>query len=88
MEVLCINKSAVKHPTNRSFIKAQQVCFPPAAQNLYKRSQRFQRRSPELPADTSNLLAKILPLLPGKKITQDPVQWVLAPEPQFRDFSS
>lgn len=58
MEVLCINESAVKHPTNRSFIKAQQVCFPPAAQNLYKCSQRFQRRSPELPADTSNLLAK------------------------------
>lgn len=58
MEVLCINKNAVNQTTNRSFIKAQQVCFSPAVKNLFKCTQILQQHVSNLQGGIGDLLAK------------------------------
>lgn len=60
MEVLCIDKNAVNHTTNRSRIQAQQVCFPPAAETPSSALKYFSNVS-NLQGDIRDLLAKSHP---------------------------
>lgn len=87
MEVLCIDKNAVNHTTNRSFIKAQQVCFPPAVENSFQCTQIFQQHVSNLQGDIKDLLAKSHPYCQRDSM-KDIVQQVLAQKLHFWDSSS
>lgn len=58
MEVSCINKNAVNHKTNRSFIKAQQVCFSSAVENPFSHIPILYQHITNLQGDIGDLLAK------------------------------
>lgn len=83
MEVSCINKNAVNHTTNRSFIKAQQMCFSSAVESPFNHTPRLYQHVTNLQGDIRDLLAKSHSCC-KTSIPWDTAQQILAKQPRFR----
>lgn len=58
MEVSCIKKNVVNHTTNRSFIKAQQMCFSSAVESPFSHTPTLYQHVTNLQGDIRDVLAK------------------------------